>query len=72
MKNKSLYYIVVGSVLLAAVIILLQIWTDMLLGEIFGKLLATLAIIGVVAGFLIVAKSDFQIDNKFRDENYLD
>ncbi len=70
--HKTLMRLIVGCVLLGAVLTILQIWTSFIMWDDFVKIASTLGIIIVVAGFVLVAKSDFSEHKKMKDENYLD
>ncbi len=70
--HKILVRVVIGCVLLGAALTLIQIWTEFLDWEQFIKVGSTLAIITVVCGFIVAAKSDLSEHKKLRDENYLD
>lgn len=61
----------VAAVALSA-IILGQIWFDLFQEIIFGKLAATIVIIGLLAAFGIAMADDFFDSKKMKDENYLD
>lgn len=70
--HKNLLYIVIGCVIAGALLTVVQMWTYALSWDVFVKLLGTLGIAVVVAGFLLVVKSDFGEHKKMKDENYLD
>lgn len=70
--HKPLLFTVIGCVLVGALLTILQMWTMMFDWSAFIKILGTLAIILVVAGFLLVVKSDFGEQKKLKDENYID
>lgn len=70
--HKPLLYTVIGCVLAGAGLTILQMWTQILQWDAFIKVLGTLGIVLLVAGFLLVVKSDFGDSKKLRDENYLD
>ena len=70
--HKPLLYTVIGCVLVGALLTILQMWTMMFDWSAFIKILGTLAIVLVVAGFLLVVKSDFGDHKKLKDENYID
>lgn len=69
---KPLLYVVIGCVLGGATLTILQMWTHILQWDAFLKILGTLGIVLVVAGFLLVVKADFGEHKKLRDQNYLD
>ena len=70
--HKPLLYIVIGCVLGGAGLTILQMWTQMIAWDDFLKVLGTLGIVLVVAGFLLVVKSDLGEHKKLKDHNYLD
>lgn len=69
---KQLGYITGIAATAISVLIMGQIWCDMLNEIIFGKIIVTLIIIGGLAGFGIAMSSDFFESKKLKDENYLD
>ena len=70
--HKPLLYTVIGCVLGGAALTILQMWTQLLQWDAFIKILGTLGIVLLVAGFLLVVKSDFGDTKKLKDQNYLD
>lgn len=70
--HKKLVQAVIGCVLLAALLTIVQIWTQALSWDDFFKIGGTLAVIAIAVGFVIAAKSDFSEHKKLKDENYLD
>lgn len=70
--HKNLLYAVIGCVIAMAALTIIQIWGSILSWDVFVKLIGTLGIVVLVAGFLLVVKSDFGEHKKMKDENYLD
>ncbi len=70
--HKKLVQIIVGCVLLGALLTIAQIWTGFITWDDFMKIAATLGIVIVALGFVLVAKADFSEHKKMRDDNYLD
>lgn len=70
--HKNLLYTVIGCVIAMAALTIIQIWGSILSWDVFVKLIGTLGIVVLVAGFLLVVKSDFGEHKKMKDENYLD
>lgn len=70
--HKALLYTVVGCVIAAAILTVIQMWTSALDWGDYIKILGTLGIVLLVAGFLLVVKSDFGDNKSLRDKNYLD
>lgn len=69
--NKALLYILIGLVCTGAAIIVLNIW-GVSFGEIFVKLLATIGVLILLVGFLMVVKLDFGEHKRLKDQNYID
>ena len=70
--HKTLVQIIIGCVLLGAALTVAQIWTGFITWDGFMKIAATLGIVILALGFVLVAKADFSDHKKMRDENYLD
>lgn len=72
MDNNIMIKVLIGTVLLAALLTVGQIWMTLMTWDIFFKAIGTLAIIFVVTGFLMVVGHDFGSKKNLKDENYLD
>lgn len=70
--HRGLVIGLIGLVMLAAFLIILSIWGVVFDGELLFKLLATIGVLVVLAGFLLVIKSDFGEHKKLKDENFID
>lgn len=70
--HKKLVQIIIGCVLLGALLTIAQIWTGFITWDDFMKIAATLGIVIIALGFVLVAKADFSEHKKMRDDNYLD
>jgi hypothetical protein len=70
--SQRLVYIVGGSTIGLALIVLLQIWTSLLDESIFSRIVGTLVVIGLLAAFVMAVFDDFFENKKLKDENYLD
>ena len=70
--HKKLVQIIVGCVMLGAVLTIAQIWTGFIIWDDFIKIAATLGIVIIALGFVLVAKADFSEHKKMRDDTYLD
>lgn len=71
MHQKVLIALIV-MVSIGALITILQMWTSFMAWDIFIKVLITLGILSILAGFLLVIKADLGEHKKLKDENYLD
>lgn len=69
--NKTLLGILIALVVAGAAIVVLQIW-GVSFGEIFFKLLATIGVLILLVGFLMVVKLDFGEHKRLKDQNYID
>lgn len=56
----------------AALISIAQLWFIIMTWDVFFKTLITLGILTVLAGLVLVVKSDLGTHKKMKDENYLD
>ncbi len=70
--HRALVIGLIGLVSLAAVLIILNIWGIVFDGELLFKLLATIGVLVVLAGFLLVIKSDFGEHKRLKDEDFID
>lgn len=71
-----MYRILLTSVIImvctAAAMCIAQLWLNIIPWDIFVKTLITLGILSVLAGLVLVLKSDLAQHKKMKDENYLD
>ena len=67
-----LFKILVGIVVAVVVMIILQMWMHLFHPLVFWKLIATLVLLGCLAGFLIAVKSDMADEKKLRNDKFLD
>ncbi len=70
--HQTLLKAIIVMVCIGALISIAQIWTIFLAWDVFFKALITLGILIVLAGFILVVKSDLGSHKKMKDENYLD
>lgn len=70
--HRALVIGLIGLVSLAAILIILNIWGIAFNGEVLFKLLATIGVLVVLAGFLLVIKSDFGEHKRLKDEDFID
>lgn len=71
MKNLFLFSLI-GMVILAAILTVVQIWTMFLAWDVFLKVLGTLAIIFCVVGLIHLMVNELGKGKRLKDENYLD
>lgn len=69
--HKYLIYTLIGLAISAAALIILSIW-GVNLSEVIYKLLATIGVLVLLIGFLLVVKLDFGEHKKLKDQNYID
>lgn len=69
--QKFLIYTLIGLAILAAALVILSIW-GVALSEMLFKLLATIGVLALLVGFLLVVKLDFGEHKRLKDENYID
>ncbi|MGE3713744.1 MAG: hypothetical protein AB7F82_04350 [Alphaproteobacteria bacterium] len=66
-SQQKLLALVAVCVMIAALIVLLKIWGINLNDEFFGKLLGTLAVVGLAAGILFAIMSNIRDEKKDKD-----
>ncbi len=69
--QRSLLLILIGLVIAGAALIILSIW-GVDLGAALFKILATIGVLVLLVGFLMVVKMDFGEHKRLKDENFLD
>ena len=70
--HKPFFFCLIACVCGGAILIILNIWGIELPENLFYKVLATLGVLILLFGFLMVVNSDFGMHKKLKDENYLD
>lgn len=70
--HNILLKLIIGTVLLAALLGLAQLWFAPISMVIFVKLMITLGAVAILAAFLLVVGIDFGSTKKLKDDNYLD
>lgn len=70
--HKPFFFTLVALVCAVAGIVILGIWGIALPEDLFFKVIATLGVLILLFGFLLVVNSDFGQHKKLKDENYLD
>ncbi len=69
--HRLLIKTLVGLAITAAGLVILAIW-GVNLSEIIYKLLATIGVLVLLIGFVLVVKLDFGEHKKLKDQNYID
>ena len=69
--QRGLLLTLIGLVILAATLVILNIW-GVDLGDAFMKILGTVIVLIILVGFLMVVKMDFGEHKRLKDEGYLD
>lgn len=69
--QRSLLLVLIGLVIAGAALIILTIW-GVDLGAALFKILATIGVLILLVGFLMVVKMDFGEHKRLKDENFLD
>ena len=69
--HRLLIKTLVGLAITAAGLVILAIW-GVDLSEIIYKLLATIGVLVLLIGFVLVVKLDFGEHKKLKDQNYID
>ncbi len=70
--HKPFFFTLIGLVCLGAGLTIAKIWGIELPDDLFFKISATLIVLILLFGFLLVVNSDFGQHKKLKDENYLD
>jgi hypothetical protein len=69
--HKILISTLIGLAITAATLVILSIW-GVDLSELLYKLLATIGVLILLIGFLLVVKLDFGDHKRLKDQNYID
>lgn len=69
--HRALIIFIIGLAVTGAALVILQIW-GVDLGDLLYKLLATIGVLILLAGFLLVVKSDFGEHKRLKDNNFID
>lgn len=69
--HKILIYTLIALAIGAAALVILSIW-GVDLSDVIFKLLATIGVLILLVGFLLVVKSDFSEHKRLKDKNYID
>jgi high-affinity Fe2+/Pb2+ permease len=69
--QRSLLLVLIGLVVGGAALVILTIW-GVDLGAALFKILATIGVLILLVGFLMVVKMDFGEHKRLKDQDYLD
>ncbi|HQX28001.1 MAG TPA: hypothetical protein PKX38_08725 [Alphaproteobacteria bacterium] len=69
--QRSLLLVLIGLVIGGAALVILTIW-GVDLGAALFKILATIGVLILLVGFLMVVKMDFGEHKRLKDQDYLD
>jgi len=70
--HRALVLSLIGLVVAGGVLIILSIWGVALGPDVLFKLLATIGILILVVGFLLVVRMDFGEHKRLKDNNFID
>lgn len=70
--HRALVISLIGLVLLGAFLIVLSIWGIVIDSSLLFKLLATIGILILVIGFLLVVKMDLGEHKRLKDNDFID
>jgi len=71
-KNLWLVRSIVILVVIAAAMMIAQLWFEVFSYVFFWKILATVVILGLVISFIIAVMADFSSEKSMKDDKYLD
>jgi uncharacterized membrane protein YgdD (TMEM256/DUF423 family) len=70
--HRALVLSLIGLVLLSGILIILSIWGIGIEPDVIFKILATLGILILIVGFLLVVKMDFGEHKRLKDNDFID
>jgi protein-S-isoprenylcysteine O-methyltransferase Ste14 len=70
--NQLLYKIAIAVIALLALLVLVQVWLEPFSIDVFGKLVATLVVVIIVAVLVYFLKQHFTKEQQLRDDKYID
>ena len=70
--HRALVLSLIGLVLLGGLLIILSIWNVGIEPDFIFKLLATVGILILIIGFLLVVKMDFGEHKRLKDNDFID
>lgn len=70
--HRALVLALIGLVILGGFLIILSIWGIAIDGDMLWKMLATIFILIVVIGFLLVVRMDFGEHKRLKDNDFID
>ena len=71
-KTTWLVRSIVGLVIVAAALMIIQLWFESFSYIFFWKILGTVVILGLVISFVIAVMADFSSEKSLKDDKYLD
>jgi hypothetical protein len=70
--HRALVMALIGLVVLSGVLIIFSIWGIGIEPDVIFKILATLGILILIIGFLLVVKMDFGEHKRLKDNDFID
>jgi hypothetical protein len=70
--HRVLVLSLIGLVLLSGILVILSIWGVGMGPDVIFKILATLGILILIIGFLLVVKTDFGEHKRLKDNDFID
>jgi len=70
--HRALVITLISLVVLGGILVILQIWGLIIDGDTLFKLLATIGILILVIGFLLVVRMDFGEHKRLKDNDFID
>ena len=70
--HRALVLALIGLVVLSGILIILSIWGIGIGPDVIFKILATLGVLILILGFLLVVKMDFGEHKRLKDNDFID
>ncbi len=70
--HRALVISLIGLVCLGGILIILSIWGVMIDSDMLLKILATIFVLMIIIGFLLVVKMDFGEHKRLKDNDFID
>jgi hypothetical protein len=70
--HRALVLGIIGLVVLGGFVMILQIWGLLDNPDFFFRIMGTIVVLALVAGFLLAVRQDFAEHKRLKDENFLD